>query len=162
MKPARCAHEAGVAGTTVPAFVERWTGGGEACVAGTTRQSGSCAKLVSPGLRSRPSLSGTTADARPDDARTQLVSPGLRSRPSLSGRGHDSGSTTHVKLVSPGLRSRPSLSVGKESRACLLGVAGTTVPAFVERTIAAGAVVCLRSTDGGVAGTTVPAFVERK
>ena len=63
--------------------------------------------------------------------------------------------------MSPGLRSRPSLSVGYRTgveRDRHGRVAGTTVPAFVERGArdcpAAG---CLP----GVAGTTVPAFVER-
>ena len=61
--------------------------------------------------------------------------------------------------VSPGLRSRPSLSVLEhvyyETGAG--GVAGTTVPAFVERyaTCKSRYQICR------VAGTTVPAFVER-
>ena len=89
-----------------------------------------------------------------------------------------------TKLVSPGLRSRPSLSgtITREPCLHLLGVAGTTVPAFVERqgrrrASADGAVSPgLRSRPSlsvriarwaaelgapGVAGTTVPAFVER-
>ena len=40
-----------------------------------------------------------------------------------------------MTLVSPGLRSRPSLSVPRRpgSQTGKIGVAGTTVPAFVER-----------------------------
>ena len=61
--------------------------------------------------------------------------------------------------MSPGLRSRPSLSeLGYdplEHRAG--GVAGITVPAFVERFTVFEASPAV----SGVAGITVPAFVER-
>ena len=87
------------------------------------------------------------------------VSPGLRSRPSLSEP--RLGQPRRRTRVSPGLRSRPSLSVpGEERDRAVLrrGVAGTTVPAFVER---AKRSTRIGSHTGSVAGTTVPAFVER-
>ena len=66
--------------------------------------------------------------------------------------------------MSPGLRSRPSLSAYDRQIApgrSAAGVAGTTVPAFVERLgeIVHACVGFERSSS--VAGTTVPAFVER-
>ena len=139
----------GVAGTTVPAFVERRKACSRSpsstlCVAGTTvpafverysaQSKPSEDQWVSPGLRSRPSLSAGTP-GRPRGTRC-LVSPGLRSRPSLSG------------LCRPRLRRR--------HRRC---VAGTTVPAFVERTQDTSA---RPAQAARVAGTTVPAFVERE
>ena len=117
----------GVAGTTVPAFVERNK------------------KYLNQVGRSR-------------------VSPGLRSRPSLSGRLRALRDRSLVELpsrVSPGLRSRPSLSDQFDAaarRRPRRGVAGTTVPAFVERVSHRG---CSSRSESSVAGTTVPAFVER-
>ena len=65
-----------VAGTTVPAFVER-------------RRCSSSKQVpapLSPGLRSPPSLS-VDASARAGGRAVGRLSPGLRSRPSLSARG---------------------------------------------------------------------------
>ena len=91
-----------VAGTTVPAFVERRP---------SVPPLGAL-PAVSPGLRSRPSLSAKELE---DERQACLrVSPGLRSRPSLSGR--------HL------VHARP-----RRHR-----VAGTTVPAFVERSSSGG------------------------
>ena len=77
------------------------------------------------------------------------MSPGLRSRPSLSDLSYEA--------VSPGLRSRPS-SIHQSIRISS-GVAGITVPAFVERRNCSGSSPTRYSA--GVAGITVPAFVER-
>ena len=88
---------------------------------------------MSPGLRSRPSLSGIRAAVVRAGGE---VSPGLRSRPSLSDVLRVDADLGALQ-VSPGLRSRPSLSGLRYARAShryLRGVAGTTVPAFVERT----------------------------
>ena len=136
----------GVAGITVPAFVER------------ARRWSSRARraAVSPGLRSRPSLSAPQR-RQPDVVLT--VSPGLRSRPSLSGLAADG--TGRGRTVSPGLRSRPSLSGarrGHRRRSMPASVAGITVPAFVERRTRTATA---RGRPPGVAGITVPAFVER-
>ena len=63
-----------------------------------------------------------------------VVSPGLRSRPSLSVLA--ARPVRHAREdVSPGLRSRPSLSDAKASTSSgpTNSVAGATVPAFVER-----------------------------
>ena len=86
------------------------------------------------------------------------VSPGLRSRPSLSG--HRLFPLRLHGRVSPGLRSRPSLSDAPARRSPQqpAGVAGITVPAFVERVTKSAMRMSGRS---GVAGITVPAFVER-
>ena len=112
-----------VAGTTVPAFVERRTS--TSWPASTSR--------VSPGLRSRPSLS---AEQIPGDQALGCgrVSPGLRSRPSLSGANTVDANPISFD-VSPGLRSRPSLSAlhTYDPPTRRSSVAGTTVPAFVER-----------------------------
>ena len=89
----QCFHR--VAGTTVPAFVER-----------PTPRAARCTGRVSPGLRSRPSLSVQVGQRRPD--RHLPVSPGLRSRPSLSAQA--TWDRDSAMRVSPGLRSRPSLS----------------------------------------------------
>ena len=183
-----------VAGTTVPAFVERRR----------HRPSPLGSRRVSPGLRSRPSLSGTavvqhrsvvygvagtTVPAFVERRCTCLcarpggVSPGLRSRPSLSELQHRSqfrpcpsgvaGTMVPAFVerwlpapppppppppapVSPGLRSRPSLSDASEDLVTLCHprrVAGTTVPAFVERS---GEDAACRSGDTGVAGTNGP------
>ena len=92
------ARSLGVAGITVPAFVERttvyiditdshWSVAGITVPAFVERLRTACvivlAANVSPGLRSRPSLS-VYARRRLSRA-AGLVSPGLRSRPSLSG-----------------------------------------------------------------------------
>ena len=86
------------------------------------------------------------------------MSPGLRSRPSLSG--HRLFPLRLHGRVSPGLRSRPSLSDAPARRSPQqpAGVAGITVPAFVERVTKSAMRMSGRS---GVAGITVPAFVER-
>ena len=63
-----------VAGITVPAFVERR-------IPARRRR---IPRYVSPGLRSRPSLSALSAALW--QRANKVVSPGLRSRPSLSGR----------------------------------------------------------------------------
>ena len=66
------------------------------------------------------------------------VSPGLISRPSLSGNGQ-AGLRAVAGLVSPGLISRPSLSDVPLGYHVVLGrgVAGLNLPAFVERTCGA-------------------------
>ena len=85
------------------------------------------------------------------------MSPGLTSRPSLSDPGVDAPAAD--LLVSPGLTSRPSLSdAGCDHRPDVrAGVAGTHVPAFVERSALLGA----WRTGRGVTGTQVLAFVDR-
>ena len=137
-----------VAGTTVPAFVERRAA---AETLGTTQ-------ALSPGLRSRPSLSGH--HIRHARLLHDVLSPGLRSRPSLS-------VDMLAKLpagpdrLSPGLRSRPSLSDGN------VGTppppATTLSPGLRSRPSLSDVVLggSLRLRGGAVAGTTVPAFVER-
>ena len=166
MSPGLRSGRCSVAGTTVPAFVERpWHRGSRPSL--RTMEVSRDYGPVSPGLRSRPSLSVS-----------RYVVP---RRPSLS----DAGT---APAVSPGLRSRPSLS-GQAMRIQLptgvrrCRVAGTTVPAFVERCrkqgsflLSPGLHAVLRSrpslsgrgqrcrdrlVEPGVAGTTVPAFVER-
>ena len=70
--------------------------------------------------------------------------------------------TTDQAGLSPGLRSRPSLSEFPDDGLQIetpLPVAGTTVPAFVERR-GRRSTTCCRAI--AVAGTTVPAFVERQ
>ena len=100
LSPPPTRRRTGVAGIQVPAFVERrrlissWAG-----------------YRVSPGFRSRPSLSAPLAVAA---AATTEVSPGFRSRPSLSGLG---------------FRRRDS---------ALRSVAGIQVPAIVELGAAPG------------------------
>ena len=64
------------------------------------------ALAVSPGLTSRPSLSGKRCSGRP--LIRQEVSPGLTSRPSLSAPKR--AEIEDGPPVSPGLTSRPSLS----------------------------------------------------
>ena len=123
----------GVAGITVPAFVER--------LRRVYRQRRAPMRPleVSPGLRSRPSLSGVGA---------RVSGVGTRAR---------AAGITVPAFVEPGLRSRPSLSAYNRVRAGH-GVAGITVPAFVERG------QCIRDCSlrrPRVAGITVPAFVER-
>ena len=112
---------------------------------------------VSPGLRSRPSLSAVGTEQLPE--RTRLVSPGLRSRPSLSDPKQAQRAEGRAS-VSPGLRSRPSLSgcPGRDGASQPGSVAGTTVPAFVERSTSTTTTAPARTS---VAGTTVPVFVER-
>ena len=161
----------GVAGTTVPAFVER----------ASTRCGPGAVSGVSPGLRSRPSLSARRRPRRrphrPDGVAGTTV-------PAFVERGHRQRLRTRSLRVSPGLRSRPSLSglFLLFLRLRLSCVAGTTVPAFVERRMRSASEADLRVSPGlrsrpslsgrmgypvqscivwGVAGTTVPAFVER-
>ena len=116
---------AAVAGTPVPAFNSLSDRGQRAGPPGIVHG-------LSPGLRSRPSLSGSASLA--GVSTSVVLSPGLRSRPSLSdfevGR-----AGRHAIRLSPGLRSRPSLSArgGVRYRATRGAVAGTPVPAFVER-----------------------------
>ena len=136
-----------VAGITVPAFVERDQVAARTAVrrapvspglrsrpslsAQPPRESRLGAGRVSPGLRSRPSLSAVTRGSRlPLDRR---VSPGLRFRPSLSAL-HRHYQPLGVRRVSPGLRSRPSLSgIDRPSGfPCHISVAGIAVPAFVK------------------------------
>ena len=117
-----------VAGTTVPAFVERWTGGSTFC-----RSS---------------SVAGTTVPAFVERALRIPYPPPLHHRvagttvPAFVERWPPSCACVGGAVVSPGLRSRPSLSGlstrrhGHGGRCC---VAGTTVPAFVERRITATA-----------------------
>ena len=91
------------------------------------------------------------------------VSPGLRSRPSLSGKKATVRATmVHCEGVAgttvPAFVER-TIVARTERPGAQVGVAGTTVPAFVER--ARGSLTTATSSSGGVAGTTVPAFVER-
>ena len=92
----------GVAGTTVPAFVEREGIGAIPAVP---------LRRVSPGLRSRPSLSVIKLPVIHAWRIAVAVSPGLRSRPSLSALTASIAVPDPTDVVSPGLRSRPSLSV---------------------------------------------------
>ena len=140
-----------VAGITVPAFVERGTAfvdfrGHWRCVAGITvpafvervmcKGDQRTVAEVSPGLRSRPSLSGSRSPypggprgcvagitvpafvERPSNVKAvdpmPTVSPGLRSRPSLSVLPEIARRRVRI-TVSPGLRSRPSLSATASS-----------------------------------------------
>ena len=118
----------GVAGITVPAFVERSTSYVRLIMFDRAE--------VSPGLRSRPSLSVSSPARKNANTLHGRVSPGLRSRPSLS--------DVHREPDADRIRSR--------------SVAGITVPAFVERVTKSAMRMSGRS---GVAGITVPAFVER-
>ena len=113
---------------------------------------------MSPGLRSRPSLSGltlepaavrivqrvagTTVPAFVERSKLLLLMVPLLTSvagttvPAFVERGQRVGRTSALSEVSPGLRSRPSLSVAQALVTTVnlyLGVAGTTVPAFVER-----------------------------
>ena len=141
-----------VAGTTVPAFVERLPAAGDGLPA---------RRRVSPGLRSRPSLSDPLSAGVPAARR---VSPGLRSRPSLS---DGSGTGAFERGVRPGVAGTtvPAFVERRNDHAVpgsghARRVAGTTVPAFVERGQIDGLVGSAAAA--GVAGTTVPAFVERR
>ena len=111
-----------VAGITVPAFVER----ASACPAFSDWHS-SVAGITVPAFveRSLAVMVGLLIAA---------VSPGLRSRPSLSDEKRNRWVGLH-RQVSPGLRSRPSLSGPRAPapRALSRRVARITVPAFVER-----------------------------
>ena len=103
------------------------------------------------------------------DARRFPLSPGLRSRPSLSAchvLEPCRMQSLPVSLLSPGLRSRPSLSGFRdddwEHRIRLrFAVAGTTVPALIERAWRYGNAGRAQMMDVAVAGTTVPALIER-
>ena len=144
LQPSRGSIRGGVAGITVPAFVERgtpwqyWRRLHDVSPGLRSRPSLSVVMhgeivwrgFVSPGLRSRPSLSEQPV-RRP--AGTAGVSPGLRSRPSLSAL-HRHYQPLGVRRVSPGLRSRPSLSgIDRPSGfPCHISVAGIAVPAFVK------------------------------
>ena len=138
----------GVAGTTVPAFVERTS------CARRTHSTPSVAGTTVPAFVERrhrrskpatccPGVAGTTVPAfvertPPSTTKTQSrwCRRGLRSRPSLS-ETYTWLTTPRAGYVSPGLRSRPSLSAKEHHQGARRGsrVAGTTVPAFVERGI---------------------------
>ena len=89
---------------------------------------------MSPGLRSRPSLSGQLSMIRREE--TFLARVAGTTVPAFVERAFG---YVHLCLrlqVSPGLRSRPSLSADAVNVTLLRStpsVAGTTVPAFVER-----------------------------
>ena len=108
---------------------------------------GASQAAVSPGLRSRPSLSVDAARAL--DTRLK-VSPGLRSRPSLSAQqlfvrlfNFPSVAGTTVPAFVSGLhRAKFSYRVW-----C---VAGTTVPAFVERSRSLPGCLSLRHVSPGL------------
>ena len=89
-----------------------------------------------------------------------LVSPGLRSRPSLSvlilPRCNATRSTCVAGATVPAFVERDRLAVGVLT--VVGGVAGATVPAFVERD---SPELHRRASAPSVAGATVPAFVER-
>ena len=136
---------------------------------------------MSPGISSRPSLSGIIRPIEPNGGngvagyklpafveranypKTRMmrrqVSPGISSRPSLSAlpRGWSHGDQHDV---SPGISSRPSLSGAAFPlpRRGIGRVAGYKLPAFVERSWIAA---CSPIRPAGVAGYKLPAFVER-
>ena len=108
-----------------------------------------------PELKFRPSLS---VDTYTIQHRAADVLPELKFRPSLSAD-IISQLTGQGLEVLPELKFRPSLSVGGHGPASAGrgGVAGTKVPALIERCGRAGG----RPAAVSVAGTKVPALIER-